>query len=224
MDDAALAQAGITPGTIRLSIGLEDPDDLIDDLKRALKARAEGEAALMELERQRPRTAYCLHRRQAVRRRAPDASCSSTARCNDHSVWTLQARWFAHHGHGVLAVDLPGHCRSDGAAARRASRRSPTGCSALLDAAGVAARRAGRPQHGLADRARGRRARAGARHAPGAGRHRLSDDGLAGAARHRARRAAARDRHGQRLLAFDAAPPSRRTRARAPGCTAPTAR
>nr|WP_295129748.1 O-acetylhomoserine aminocarboxypropyltransferase [uncultured Roseateles sp.] len=37
MDDAALAQAGITPGTIRLSIGLEDADDLIDDLKRALK-------------------------------------------------------------------------------------------------------------------------------------------------------------------------------------------
>src|SRR5215210_506627 len=36
MNDAALAQAGITPGTIRLSIGLEDPDDLIDDLKRAL--------------------------------------------------------------------------------------------------------------------------------------------------------------------------------------------
>ena len=37
MDDAALAQAGIGPGTIRLSIGLEDADDLIDDLKRALK-------------------------------------------------------------------------------------------------------------------------------------------------------------------------------------------
>jgi O-acetylhomoserine (thiol)-lyase len=36
MDDAALAQAGITAGTIRLSIGLEDPADLIDDLKRAL--------------------------------------------------------------------------------------------------------------------------------------------------------------------------------------------
>jgi O-acetylhomoserine (thiol)-lyase len=32
-----LAQAGIGPGTIRLSIGLEDPDDLLDDLKRALK-------------------------------------------------------------------------------------------------------------------------------------------------------------------------------------------
>ncbi|RMW93150.1 O-acetylhomoserine aminocarboxypropyltransferase [Allofranklinella schreckenbergeri] len=38
MDDAALAAAGITQGTIRLSIGLEEADDLIDDLKRALKA------------------------------------------------------------------------------------------------------------------------------------------------------------------------------------------
>jgi O-acetylhomoserine (thiol)-lyase len=38
MDDAALAAAGITPGTVRLSIGLEHPDDLIDDLGRALRA------------------------------------------------------------------------------------------------------------------------------------------------------------------------------------------
>jgi len=38
MSDEALATGGIGPGTIRLSIGLEDPDDLIDDLKRALKA------------------------------------------------------------------------------------------------------------------------------------------------------------------------------------------
>ena len=38
MTDEALAAGGITQGTIRLSIGLEDPDDLIDDLKRALKA------------------------------------------------------------------------------------------------------------------------------------------------------------------------------------------
>ncbi|MFO1341175.1 MAG: O-acetylhomoserine aminocarboxypropyltransferase [Burkholderiaceae bacterium] len=44
MDDAALAQAGIGPGTIRLSIGLEDADDLIDDLKRALRV-AEKAAA-----------------------------------------------------------------------------------------------------------------------------------------------------------------------------------
>lgn len=38
MSDEALVKAGIGPGTIRLSIGLEDPQDLIDDLKRALKA------------------------------------------------------------------------------------------------------------------------------------------------------------------------------------------
>jgi pimeloyl-ACP methyl ester carboxylesterase len=35
---------------------------------------------------------------------------------NDHSVWTLLARWAAHHGWGVLAVDLPGHMRSEGPA------------------------------------------------------------------------------------------------------------
>ena len=55
---------------------------------------------------------------------------------NDHSVWTLLARWFAHHGHAVLAVDLPGHGRSGGP-----PRDSVEGCAAwllaLLDAAGV---------------------------------------------------------------------------------------
>jgi O-acetylhomoserine (thiol)-lyase len=38
MDDAALVAAGIGPGTVRLSIGLEHPDDLIDDLGRAIYA------------------------------------------------------------------------------------------------------------------------------------------------------------------------------------------
>ncbi len=38
MSDDALAAGGISQGTIRLSIGLEEPDDLIDDLKRALRA------------------------------------------------------------------------------------------------------------------------------------------------------------------------------------------
>jgi O-acetylhomoserine (thiol)-lyase len=41
MDDAALAAAGISPGLVRLSIGLEDPDDLVDDLSRALYPRTE---------------------------------------------------------------------------------------------------------------------------------------------------------------------------------------
>ena len=34
---------------------------------------------------------------------------------NDHSVFALQSRYFAHHGRNVLAVDLPGHGRSSGA-------------------------------------------------------------------------------------------------------------
>lgn len=33
---------------------------------------------------------------------------------HDHSVWILQSRYLAHHGYGVLALDLPGHMRSDG--------------------------------------------------------------------------------------------------------------
>ena len=44
MTGDALAGAGITQGTIRLSIGLEDPDDLIDDLKRALRAAEKASA------------------------------------------------------------------------------------------------------------------------------------------------------------------------------------
>ncbi|SAK97980.1 3-oxoadipate enol-lactonase [Caballeronia arationis] len=35
---------------------------------------------------------------------------------HDHSVWALQTRYFAHHGFGVLALDLPGHGRSAGPA------------------------------------------------------------------------------------------------------------
>ena len=38
MDDAALRAAGIGEGTVRLSVGLEHPDDLIEDLGRALYA------------------------------------------------------------------------------------------------------------------------------------------------------------------------------------------
>jgi O-acetylhomoserine (thiol)-lyase len=42
MDAAALAAAGIGEATLRLSIGLEDVDDLIDDLKRGFRAAAKG--------------------------------------------------------------------------------------------------------------------------------------------------------------------------------------
>ena len=42
---------------------------------------------------------------------------------NDHSVWGLQSRYFAHHGWNVLVPDLPGHNRSGGRLRTRSKRR-----------------------------------------------------------------------------------------------------
>lgn len=56
---------------------------------------------------------------------------------NDHSVWILQTRHFAHHGWNVLAVDLPGHCKSAGNPAPSVEGAARF-VLALLDAAGVA--------------------------------------------------------------------------------------
>ncbi|MGQ0709513.1 MAG: alpha/beta fold hydrolase [Rhodoferax sp.] len=55
---------------------------------------------------------------------------------NDHSVWILQSRYFAHHGYNVLAIDLPGHGRSGGNACTSVEDAADA-VLALLDAAGV---------------------------------------------------------------------------------------
>jgi pimeloyl-ACP methyl ester carboxylesterase len=55
---------------------------------------------------------------------------------NDHSVWILQTRYMAHHGFNVLAVDLPGHCKSAGDAPSSVEDAADF-IAALLDAAGV---------------------------------------------------------------------------------------
>jgi pimeloyl-ACP methyl ester carboxylesterase len=55
---------------------------------------------------------------------------------HDHTDWTLLARWFAHRGHGVLAVDLPGHARSAGPALPDVEALAAW-LLALLDSAGV---------------------------------------------------------------------------------------
>ncbi|WP_194723587.1 alpha/beta fold hydrolase [Noviherbaspirillum malthae] len=55
---------------------------------------------------------------------------------HDHSVWALQTRYFAHHGFGVLAVDLPGHGRSKGEPLASVEAMADW-LLALLDAAGV---------------------------------------------------------------------------------------
>jgi pimeloyl-ACP methyl ester carboxylesterase len=56
----------------------------------------------------------------------------------DHSAWILQSRYLAHHGFGVLALDLPGHGRSEGAPLRRIEDIADW-IAAALDAAKVKA-------------------------------------------------------------------------------------
>jgi pimeloyl-ACP methyl ester carboxylesterase len=55
---------------------------------------------------------------------------------NDHSVWILQTRYFAHHGYNVLAVDLPGHGKSEGHCPKTVEEAAEF-ILKLLDAAGV---------------------------------------------------------------------------------------
>jgi len=55
---------------------------------------------------------------------------------NDHSVWILQTRYFAYHGYSVLAVDLPGHGRSQGPALKSVEAMA-SWLLRVLDAAGA---------------------------------------------------------------------------------------
>ncbi|WP_448190052.1 alpha/beta fold hydrolase [Azospirillum sp. sgz301742] len=55
----------------------------------------------------------------------------------DHTVWSLQSRYLAHHGRSVLAVDLPGHGRSGGGPIASIAGMADW-VVALLDAAGAA--------------------------------------------------------------------------------------
>lgn len=55
---------------------------------------------------------------------------------HDHCVWVLQSRYLAHHGRAVLAVDLPGHGRSQGPPLESVEALADW-IAALLDAAGV---------------------------------------------------------------------------------------
>ncbi len=52
---------------------------------------------------------------------------------NDHSVWTLQSRYFAHHGWNVIVPDLPGHGLSAGSPLTSVEGLAQW-CAALLDA------------------------------------------------------------------------------------------
>jgi pimeloyl-ACP methyl ester carboxylesterase len=54
----------------------------------------------------------------------------------DHSWWGLQSRYFGYHGSNVLALDLPGHGRSDGPPLA-AIEQMADWVLRLLDAAGI---------------------------------------------------------------------------------------
>jgi pimeloyl-ACP methyl ester carboxylesterase len=79
--------------------------------------------------------AYCYTGGKAFDAAKPSAIFIHGAQ-NDHSVWALQSRYFAHHGFNVLAVDLPGHGRSAGPA-RTSVEDMAQWVLALMDAVGV---------------------------------------------------------------------------------------
>ncbi|HEY8101864.1 MAG TPA: alpha/beta hydrolase [Burkholderiaceae bacterium] len=79
--------------------------------------------------------AYCYTGGKAFDAALPTAVFIHGAQ-HDHSVWILQTRYFAHHGFGVLAVDLPGHGRSKGTALTSIEAMADW-LLAVLDAAGV---------------------------------------------------------------------------------------
>ena len=54
----------------------------------------------------------------------------------DHSVWALQSRYLANHGWHVLAIDLPGHCKSGGKAPASVEEAA-TFIGQMMDAAGL---------------------------------------------------------------------------------------
>ncbi len=118
--------AGITQGTIRLSVGLEDvptcwticpgAEARAKDGLRWIFRRSPGLYAYTggrPFDPARP-TVVFLHGGE-----------------HDHSVWSLQSRYLAHHGYSVLALDLPGHMRSAGPALNSIEVDGRTDCTAL---------------------------------------------------------------------------------------------
>ena len=186
MDAAALEAAGVGEDMVRLSIGLEDPDDLIADLERGPQGGRAGHGALsVELQVDGARAFAATGGRPFDPRLPVTVFVHGAA--FDHTVWKFQARYFAWHGGSVLALDLPGHGRSQGPP-RATIPAMADWLAALMDAAGVARGRSGWPQHGRAGRAGGRRPprRAGAQ--AGAAGRRRRDPRQRPAARPRGRR------------------------------------
>ena len=92
----------------------------------------------MELQVESPRGKHAAYAYTGGKTFDPTLPCVAFIHgaLHDHSAWTLLARWFSHHGHTVLAVDLPGHGRSKGPPLESVEALADW-TLALLDAAGV---------------------------------------------------------------------------------------
>ena len=120
-----LATPGITEGTIRLSIGLEDPDDLIEDLSRALYAAAKVRSPACASTSTDARSMPTPGARAVSPSQRTVAFVHGAA--NDHSVWALQSRYFAHHGCQRDRARSAGPWTFGGSGARRPWKRSRNG-------------------------------------------------------------------------------------------------
>ena len=115
VDEASLLASGIGPGLVRLSIGLEDAKDLINDLKSGLEGRgeiaqtngsnADGER-VVNIQLDGKNVGFS----NGSGHPAEDAPALFFVHGAgmDHTVWVIPARYFARHGYRVLAADLPG--------------------------------------------------------------------------------------------------------------------
>ena len=89
----------------------------------------------MQPDRQRHRY-FRRHRRPRIRQVAACDRAAARRRLRSHHLGAA-LRWFAHHGFGVLAPDLPGHGRSGGEPLTTIADMADW-TAALLDAAGAA--------------------------------------------------------------------------------------
>ncbi len=108
MTSEQLAAAGIGEELIRLSVGLEDPDDLIADLRRSLRDLA---AAMKQIEVAGETVAFHTGGGSTSADR-PVVLIHGAGM--DHTEWRYQTRRLAGLGLLPIAPDLPGHGRSGG--------------------------------------------------------------------------------------------------------------
>ena len=114
MDEATLKFAGLSHDMIRLSVGIEDIDDIKNDFEVGFRAARKPRLSLKSMK-------FNVNNDEVF--------ASTGGRPFDknkpliifvhgsgltHMTWVLQTRYFAFHGYSVLALDMPGHGLSSG--------------------------------------------------------------------------------------------------------------